>query len=341
MNARPIDAAEGYRLFQRTGGTVHLDEVNEHLRGLGLREVSRRMLIHYRRLFRHGYDSYIPINRLDIALAGEDAWSDELQARYPEFAEAFEAEAIWSAKARRVMVESLGVSTATVIGPEIPPAGVPVVLRLLASGIERSGTVSRSDRASHRFHVAFDPFTSVPLAPADSPFTASIRVELPAGAENLAAIADVILSLDRFLVRADPSRSSLTRVNRFSMNSPIDILIAGNEGLTAALAVLGTVVLVRKQWYEGTKTKYEAEGIQLDNEQRRATAQRDADTELKKVLQQEVDAPDAPTLGALQHRGFPIGEPGSPQRQRLSDAAQAALELPISVEIQLKPDPES
>ena len=128
-------AAEGYRLFRQTNRAVTLDEVNEHLRGLGLREVSPRMLVHYERLYRHGYSSYVPINRLDIALAGEDAWSDELQARYPEIAQPTPAEIIWDGRVRDVQVLSLGISTATITGDEIPRAGLPVVLRLLSTGI--------------------------------------------------------------------------------------------------------------------------------------------------------------------------------------------------------------
>lgn len=333
MAARPIDAAEEYRLFRRSGGDVALDEINEHLRSVGLRTVSPRMLIHYRRLFRHGYDSYIPINRLDIALAGEDAWSEELQARSPEIAQAIEAEAIWRARARPVAVESLGVSTATVLGDDIPPAGVPVVLRLTASGVERSGSVTRSDAASGRFHVAFDPYTSVPLASADSPFSAALRFELPPGAENLAAVADVFLSLDRFLVRADPARVSLTRVRRFSMSSPLGIIVSGNEILLAALSVAGAVVLLRKQWYEGTKTKYEAKGIQLDNDQRSASAQREADSQCCRALEAEVSQKEAPLLESVAQPQLPAGHPDSLERRRLHNAAQAAIDLPIETQI--------
>jgi hypothetical protein len=338
MAARPIDAAEGYRLYRRSGGDVELDEINEHLRGLELRPVSPRMLVHYQRLFRHGYDSYVPINRLDIALAGEDAWSEELQARYPEIAQAVDGEAIWQARTRPVAIESIGVSTATVLGAEIPPAGAPVVLRMIASGIERSGSVTRSDPKSGRFHVAFDPYTSVPLAPADSLFTAWLRFELPPGAENLAAVADVFLSLDRFLVRADPDRSSLTRVRQFSMSSPIEVLISGHEILLAALGVASAVVLLRKQWYEGTKTKYEAEGVKLDNEQRRASAQLEADAELGRALSDEVDQAEAPLLESVARPQLPVGEPDSAERRQLNEAAQAAIDLPIETQITPQPD---
>ncbi len=338
MAARPIDAAEGYRLFQQTNGGVTLDEINEHLRGLDLREVSPRMLVHYQRLYRHGYSSYIPINRLDIALAGEDAWSDELQARYPEVAQPTDAEAIWDGQVRRVRVLSLGVSTATITGDDIPGAGLSVVLRMLATGIERTGMVSRSDRHSGRFHVAFDPYTSVPLAPADSPVTASLRVELPESAENLVAIANIILNLDRYLVRADPTRTSLTRVLSLAMSSPIEILIVGGLLLEGAVRMAERVVRLRRDWYEGTKARYESEGLQLDSKERKASAQMETDATLKKALQREVDASQAPLLESLQQPPLPLGGPGTSDRQQLSDAAQAAVDLPWNAEIRSLPE---
>lgn len=333
MVARPIDAAEGYRLFQQAHGAVSLDEINEYLRGLGLLEVSPRMLVHYERLYRHGYSSYIPINRLDIALAGEDAWSAELQARYPEIAQPTDGEAIWDSRVRAVKVLSLGVSTATVTGDQIPQAGAPIVLRLLTTGIERNGTVSRSDRNSGRFHIAFDPYTSVPLAPADSPITGSLRVELLESAENLVAIGDIILNLDRFLVRADPSQTSLTRVRSLAMRSPIEILIIGGLLLDGALRIAEKVIRMRKDWHEGTKAAYESQGIRLDNEERTANAQMETDAKLKKALQREVGASNAPLLESLQQPHLPLGDPGSPDRQQLSDAAQAAVDLPWNAEI--------
>jgi hypothetical protein len=316
-----------------------LDEINEYLRTLGLREVSPRMHIHYRRLHRHGYDSYIPINRLDIALAGDDAWSDELQARYPEVSQPFDAELIWNASITRVTVESLGVSTATVRTEAVPRTGEPVVLRLLTARIERGGTVIRADRAASRIHVAFDPFHSVPLAPADAPAASSVSIQLPDNAKNLAAITDVVLKLDRFLIRADTSRKSLTRIRSFSMASPLEFLLAGSEALIAALAVLGAIVLLRKQWYEGTKSKYEAEGIHLDNEQRRSAAQTSADEDLKRALDAEVGAADPKMLKSLAQPGLPVGDPASPQRQQLADIAKAAIDLPQSTSVQFLDDP--
>lgn len=344
MNARPLDAAEGYRLYRLTQGEATLDEINDHLRGISLRPVSRRMLVHYQRLYRHGYESYIPINRLDIALAGEDAWSEELHARYPELSVATPAEAIWNLQSHPVLVESLGVSTATIISEVVPSAGTPVVLKLRASGIERSGSVIRSEKRAGRFHVAFDPYTSVPLAPPDSAVRAQIRFTIPEPALNLSAITDIFLATDRFLVLADPHREHLVRVRAVSLNSPLELVVQGADTLIPVLAVAWLVVQIRKKWYEGTEAKYRAQGIQIDNEQRRAAIQKEADAMLKRQLEEEVelDADDVEILTDLaQPPHLPLGDPGTPQRRRLSDIGRAALELPPETAITVEDSSEN
>lgn len=342
LNARPLDAAEGYRLYRRTDGTATLDEINEHLRGLSLRPVSKRMLVHYQRLYRHGYESYIPINRLDIALAGEDAWSEELHARYPELSEATPAEAIWNLRSHPVLVESLGVSTATITSESVPSAGTPVVLRLLASGIERTGTVVRAEKKAGRFHMAFDPYTSVPIAPLDSAVRATIRFAIPQTALNLSALADILLATERFLVLADPQREHLVRVRTVSLNSPLEVVVQGATTLTPVLAVAWLLVEVRKKWYEGTEAKYRAHGLKIDNEQRRAAIQKEADAGIKKALEAEVDleSDDVEILSMVAEAAqLPLGDPGTPDRRRLSDIGQAALELPADTTITIDEDP--
>jgi hypothetical protein len=97
-------------------------------------------------------------------------------------------------------------------------------------------------------------------------------------------------------------------------------------------------VLLRKQWYEGTKTKYEAEGIRLNNDQRRASAQREVDAQLRKALEDEVGRLHAPLLDSLSRPQLPVGEPDSEERRKLHGAAQAAIDLPI--EMQITPQPE-
>src|SRR5687767_6221642 len=130
MAARPIDGAEGYALFLRHDGNIELDEINEYLRGIGMREVQPRMLQHYRKLQRYGYDSYITQNRLDLAVAGEYAWTEDMRAQYPELRQDVQAEIIHQGESSPASVERLGTASASILMGTPPPAGHHVVLRL-------------------------------------------------------------------------------------------------------------------------------------------------------------------------------------------------------------------
>ncbi len=330
MTARPIDAAEGYKLFVSHSGAIELDEINEYLRGVDLRPVSPRMLVHYRRLFQHGYRSYITINRFDIAVASDHAWSDEQRARYAEIAQSVPAEVIWGAARYPAEVSGLGAATATVWSSPVPQAGTSLVLHLQMTGIERTGTVVRSDPQSGRFHVAFDPYTSVPVAPHDSHFSANVAFALSDDAESVVAINDLMLKLDRLLIESATGQQELVRVSRLSMNSPLELLLIGGPVVALAVCVLNKVIVARKNWYEGTKEKYEAEGIQLDNDQKRRNAQLEADRELRRTLRVELHSHEGtPQLDELATPGLRVGDPESPERLRLVQAAEAAIDLPI------------
>lgn len=335
MTARPIDAAEGYRLFLRHGGRVELDEINEYLRGLGLRTVSPRMYEHYRRLSRHGYDSYIPINRFDIAVASEHAWSEDLRARYGEIRQAVPAEVMWGARTYEAEVESLGATTATVVARPAPRAGTNVVLRLTATGISRAGAVVRSDPETGRFHIAFDPYTSVPVAGSDAPFHARWTFPIRDASQSVVAVSDIMLKMDRLLNRItiDEERTELVRLSRVSLSSPLEILLIGGVVVKVAFDVAKRVAEIRNEWFQGTKAKYEAEGIQLDNEEKRRTAQLEADRDLALALDHELDDDeDTPLLDRVSELGLDKGEARSNERHRLIELIKAAIDLPEDFE---------
>jgi hypothetical protein len=330
MAARPIDAAEGYELFRRHGGRIELDEINEYLRGIGLREVSPRMYVHFQKLKRYGYESYISINRLDIAVAGEFAWSDDMRARYPEIAQPLDGEATWNAERYLVTVERLGAVSASVRSSVVPAGGTSLVLRLLATGIERTGRVIRTDPESGRFHISFDSYTSLPVAPADALDQAKMTFRLSDQAESVTAVADLLLRLDRFLIRSSSEPHELVRISRMQLNSPLEILLGGSV-LVGAVKLLEMLIGMRKTWYEGTKSKYEAQSIALDNEAKRRNAQLEADKELLTAVEAEIDQDQTPLLDKLETKALPKGEPGDERRQRLIEAVRAGIELPIEV----------
>lgn len=343
MAARPIDGAEGYALFVRSDGEVSLDEINEYLRGLHLREVQPRMLKHYRKLYRHGYRSYITQNRLDLAVAGEAAWTEDMRAQYPELRETFEAELFDGTAVRPVRVESLGAVSASILDPSPPSAGASVVLRLLATGIERVGQVTRTDKQSGRFHLNFDAYSSLPVASEDSPFAARVVIDLPDEAESVVAISDVMLQLERSLTRIDPEGVEIVRISHLQMASPLLIEITGNDVVDLFAHVATAVTGLRLAWYQATKTKREAEGIDLENELKRRSLQREVDREIIEVLEAEESSDDTPTMDRLPITGLPKGEPGSISRRQFIETVRSVVALPVQLTVQTtrRPEPDA
>ena len=329
--ARPIDGAEGYRLFLRHGGRLELEEINEHLRGVGLRSVQPRMLLHYRKLHRHGYRSYMTQNRLDLSIAGEAAWSDDLRAQYAEVRQPFDAELIQGTKKSPVSVESIGPLSATVMGQKLPTAGTSAVLRLLATGIERLAVVTRSDRASGRAHLAFDVYTSIPIASTDAPYSIRLRFELPADASSMAAVSDLLVRLDLALARVTGDDAELPRVTRVSMASPLEVELTGNAKLDLFITLAAAALLLRERYWKGEQEKLKARGLQLDNEQKRAAARRRADARLSKELDRARSAAEGEVLEVARDAGLEVGEPDSLTRREFLEGVRAMLTLPAEM----------
>ena len=67
MSMHTMRAAEvGWSIFRSTNPPPTHDEINEFLKLDDLPPVSVRMYDHYRRLVRHGFSTYVPINELDM-----------------------------------------------------------------------------------------------------------------------------------------------------------------------------------------------------------------------------------------------------------------------------------
>jgi len=329
--ARPIDGAEGYRLFLEHDGDIELDEINEHLRGLGLRELQPRSMTHFKKLQRYGYKSYMTQNRLDLAVAGEAAWSDDMRAQYPEVRRSFPARLLFDARWHSVTVESLGTAAASVSGDITPAAGTSVVLQLSATGIERTATVTRNDSSAGRADLVFDTYSSLPTAGDDAPFQLVLTMPMAGDSENLVALADLLVRLERLVTRLNLGSEEIPRVASVSKSSPLAIALIGNDSLPVIGSFTVAAVGVRYAWYQGTKTKYEAEGIQLDNEQKRRKVQQEADAELVKALEAEESAVDAPHLEQFEVTGLDKGGPDSMTRRGFLDACRAVIALPVQL----------
>lgn len=331
MTARPIDGAEGYEFYKRHDGRVELDEINEYLRGIGMREVKPRMLRHYRKLERNGYESYVTQNRLDIAVAGEYAWTEDMRARYSELRREFDGQLIYEMGLHDVTIERLGPASAAIRVEKIPRAGSSVVLRLVQSGIELVGTVVRTDRQSKRVHLSFDPYTSLPVAPEQSPHHVRFRFDLEEEAESVVAVTDLLLRFERFLKRAAPRTDEVPRISQMSLASPLEVLLAGGQSLLTAGAVLLPITLARKYWYEGTREKYEAEGIQIDNAKKRRKAQLEADGDLVRAAEKDLDRDETEVLDTIRPEGVDTGL----TRRELFQVLLAGVELPVEAEVEV------
>ena len=259
MTARPQDGAAGYRFYLQHDGAVELEEINEHLRGIDLREVKPRMLKHYQKLRKHGYQSYITQNRLDLAVAGEPGWLEELQARYAEISQSVPVEVEWlPAGFATGKADAIGLASATAFVNEVPTAGTAVIFRLSKSGIEKVATVVRSDKASGRVHLRFDLYGSLPIAPKSAKHQLRLTTTVPPEAESFPSIADLLLRIERAVSMAAPRSEQLPRISSLSMTSPFDVTLLSSNPWHAAVALLLAVPVLRRQWHEGTLKKYEA-----------------------------------------------------------------------------------
>jgi hypothetical protein len=344
MAARPIDGAEGYRFYLRHDGHVELDEINEYLSGLGMREVQPRMLAHYQKLERHGYRSYVTQNRLDLAVAGDAGWLEELHARYAEIAQPVPIELRWGATIAAGSADTIGLTSATVVTDEVPPAATPVVLRLTTSGIERTATVIRSDPSSGRVHLGFEVIGGIDVAPTDAPYLARITVKLEEDSETMPAITDVLFRIERAVARTQGDAGELPRVRSLSMTSSLDVLLQSSSPWLVTAGLLLAVPLLRKQWYEGTKEKREAENLQVDTEARRRALQLEVDREMQAELDRAEQNGSPEDEPQIVHELRALGaEPAyqSLSRREFFGAIGAAIAMPVGTTVTVLDGPDN
>jgi hypothetical protein len=67
-NPRNQAAHDGWLLFREADPPPTREAINEALAARDLPPISLRTYDHYGRLIRHGYDRYVPINELDMAV---------------------------------------------------------------------------------------------------------------------------------------------------------------------------------------------------------------------------------------------------------------------------------
>lgn len=65
-NALFVDALKGYEYYLSQRGKINLDQINEYLLHNGRNPVAQRTYLHYQKLLKSGFRSYIPINKFDV-----------------------------------------------------------------------------------------------------------------------------------------------------------------------------------------------------------------------------------------------------------------------------------
>jgi hypothetical protein len=268
-------------------------------------------------------------NRLDLAVAGEAAWSDDMRAQYAEISQSIDAELLVGAKWHGVQVTSLGLASAAAQGDVTPAAGESTVLRLKVTGIERSAIVTRRDPGAGRVDLTFDTLSGLQIVPIDAPVTVTIRIVLAPESESLVAVTDVLIGLDRLIARVgDPDE--LPRLIRISKSSPLEIVLIGRAALGSMAKLFERVAAARKTWYEGTKQKYEAEGIAIDNEHKRRAIEVEANRAFIAALEAEEGSTLTPILDGLRVAELEVGEPNTMTRRQFIDSCRAAVTIPMT-----------
>lgn len=115
----------------------------------------------------------------------------------------------------------------------------------------------------------------------------------------MVAVSDVLLSLDRALTRIDRDGEQIVRISRLQMSSPLLIQLTGNAVVDTFAHLVPAVVALRLAWYQGTKAKREADGVDLDNELKRRSLQKDSDQELVEALEREESTDDTPVMDEI------------------------------------------
>ena len=332
--ARPIDGSEGYKFWLAHDGEPGVEEVNEYLRGIGLREVRPRMIIHYKKLQKHGYRGYVTQNRLDLSVAGDPGWFEEMGARYSEVTEPAPVSLRWGDESSTGESLGIGLSSATVQLQSAPSAGTHAVLRFTSSGIERLGVVRRSDPHSGIVNLGFDVYGGLPIAPPDAPNVATIRLKVPEEAETIPGITDLFFRIERAVARSQGEVTHLPRVESLSMTSPLQIVVLSIAPLSTVIGLITAVVIVRNKWFEGTKTKREAEGLALDNDLKRRTLQAEVDKDFRTAVEATLEdrSDGAALMNELTEAGASEAAASLSRREFFSAAAAAAV-LPTGIEI--------
>lgn len=76
------DAEAGWERYREAGYALSLDEINSSLLAAGRSPIAPRTYNHYKKLRKYGYESYLPINQLDVKTLADPIWDQATRSRF-------------------------------------------------------------------------------------------------------------------------------------------------------------------------------------------------------------------------------------------------------------------
>lgn len=289
------DAQYGWELFKESGYALSFAELNDALRSNGMNAVSLRMFQHYHKLFRYGYEEYLPINQLDVKTLQNPVWDAATRNRYAlrEISIAVKLRLIHRKKqleleglATRIsdailVVRLEGVTAEEVAAAKVRAADQRVEVVFPQTGEILTGRIDSVIAETRQriviFRISFSVAGSLnTLGIRESLGARSLRVEIHPRQQDI-YLADLVQSLywlfqgieaaraagDELLMRLDEEqRFSLpaTRVDRLRLESPLQVeLIVAAPAILFVLGIVKRLVAIRNDKLMGDVTKQEKE----------------------------------------------------------------------------------
>lgn len=295
MAATFRDARYGWEIFKESGYTLTFAQINGNLVRAGFRPVSMRTYQHYHKLFRYGYEEYLPINQLDVRTLSNPVWDAATRNRYAlrEVSLDIEVRLVHKKSAVRLRGFATRISDAVVVvrlegtaakdvgAAKIKASDQRVELVFLESGeilpalIESIYAQPRQDIVTLRLGlVSTGSIEALGIRTALG--TRPLWIKIEAQDESV-YLSDLVQSLywmfqaldaaraagDEILMELSPNDEfnlAPARVKRLSLQSPLEVeLLLAAPAILMVLTIVKKMVRIRNDVLEGDLTKQEVE----------------------------------------------------------------------------------
>lgn len=335
MAATTRDAQYGWELFKESGYALSYRELNEALRANGMRAVSLRMFQHYHKLFRYGYEEYLPINQLDVKTLQNPVWDAATRNRYAlrEISIPVRLRLVHKKKllelsglATRIsdallVVRLEGATAEEVAAAKVRASDQRVDVTFMDSGEILEGRIDSVFAETRQrivvFRISFSAAGSLnTLGIRESLGSQPLRVEIHPRRDNV-YLSDLVQSLywlfqgieaaraagDELLMEMDQEqRFSLpaTKVGRLRLESPLLVeLYVAAPAVLLVLSIVRRLVVIRNEKLTGDVTKEEKEVRKAVARKTRAEA--DVQEQIGERLRQASERDSSPEVAQAVH----------------------------------------